>query len=208
MARKARIIFPGYPHHIIQRGNRCQQVFFSDQDKKAYLELLARYAKEPRIEFWAYCLMDNHVHFIAVPENEKSFAKGFALAHQKYTYIINQREGWKGYLWQGRFLSYPMDERYLFAAVRYVELNPVRAGIVEKPEDYPWSSARAHIFGEKEELLSDNFMRGEISDWKAYLNQKGNDLENKIFKAHETNAKPLGDKKFIEKIEKMTGRIY
>lgn len=208
MARKARVIIPGYPHHVIQRGNRCQQIFFCDQDRKIYLRLLARHAKKARIEFWAYCLMSNHVHFIAVPAHEKSFAKGFALAHQKYTYIINHREGWKGYLWQGRFLSYPMDERYLFAAVRYVELNPVRAGIVEKAEDYPWSSARAHIFGQKDELVSNNFMTGEIGDWEAYLKEKEDDLETKSFTAHAINAKPLGDEKFIEKIEKLTGRIF
>lgn len=208
MPRRARIVIPGYPHHIIQRGNRCQRVFFCDQDRKVYLRLLARHAKEARIDFWAYCLMGNHVHFIAVPADEKSFVKGFSLAHQKYSYTINRREGWKGYLWQGRFLSYPMDEKYLYAAVRYIELNPVRAGIVEKAEAYPWSSARAHIFGEIDELISDNFMTGEIGNWNEYLNQKEDDIENKTFRVHAINAKPLGDEKFIEKIEKITGRKF
>jgi len=101
-----------------------------------------------------------------------------------------------------------MDEKYLYAAVRYIELNPVRAGIVEKAEAYPWSSARAHIFGEIDELISDNFMTGEIGNWNEYLNQKEDDIENKTFRVHAINAKPLGDEKFIEKIEKITGRKF
>ena len=102
MVRIARIVIPEYPHHIIQRGNRSQDVFFNDQDKKFYINLLHKHAIEAGITFWAYCLMDNHVHLIAVPKKEDSLARGIGRVHRKYTRMINLRKGWKGYLWQGQ----------------------------------------------------------------------------------------------------------
>jgi len=148
MARLARIVVPDCPHHIVQRGNRRQNVFFNENDRHFYLETLNENAKKYGIVFWAYCLMSNHVHFIAVPKNEDSFARGLGQAHKKYSRYINKREGWTGHLWQSRFLSFPLNEAYLYAAVRYVENNPVRAGIVDRAEDFAWSSARVHIAGE------------------------------------------------------------
>jgi putative transposase len=120
-----------YPHHIIQRGNRRQEVFFSNEDRKTCLDYLRLYAKTSAIDFWGYCLMNNHLHLIAVPQNEDSFARGFAEAHRRYTRYINFRKGWRGYLWEGRFKSYLLDEAHLYAAIRYIERNPVRAGIVK-----------------------------------------------------------------------------
>ena len=124
MARIARVVIPNYPHHVIQRGNRNQDVFFSDKDKQAYIDILHEHASRAGVAFWAYCLMDNHVHLIAVPDHENSLARGIGEAHRKYTRMVNFREGWRGYLWQGRFNSYVMDERHLYAAIRYVERNP------------------------------------------------------------------------------------
>ncbi len=206
MARIARIVIPNYPHHIIQRGNRSQNVFFSDQDKKSYIDLLCKYTIESGVIFWAYCLMDNHVHLIAVPKNEDSLARGIGRAHRHYTRMINFREGWKGYLWQGRFISCPLDEQCLYAAVRYVERNPVRAGLVKRAEDYPWSSAKAHVLKEKDILLSDNFMLSEIEDWSSYLAEDDRDIDRNLFREHARTGRPLGDEKFIIKLEEITGR--
>ena len=111
MARFARVVVPGCPHHLIQRGNRRQRVFFSDEDKAFYLTLLGRQAERCGISVWAFCLMENHVHVIAVPEAKDSFARGFGEVQRRYTLVINTRENWKGFLWQGRFISYPLDER-------------------------------------------------------------------------------------------------
>src|SRR3990172_7668648 len=132
MVRIARIVIPGLPHHVIQRGNRRQPVFFRTSDFEAYLRILKEQSAKFGISFWAYCLMANHVHLIAIPDSEESFAHGIAETHRRYTRMVNFRENWRGYLWQGRFSSYPLDETYLYAAVRYVERNPVRAGIVTK----------------------------------------------------------------------------
>ena len=133
MARLARLVVPGLPHHVTQRGNRRQQTFFCEEDYAAYVELMADWCKERGVEIWGYCLMPNHVHLIAVPRSEEGLARAVGEAHRRYTRRINFREKWRGYLWQGRFASFVMDEPYLLAAARYVELNPVRAGLAPMP---------------------------------------------------------------------------
>ena len=133
MARLARVVLPGYPHHITQRGNRRQDVFFTDRDYAHYLELLVEWCAHEGIEIWAYCLMTNHVHLIVKPKKRSNLGKAIGEVHRRYTQMINLRENWKGYLWQGRFASYPMDKGWLLKAAAYVELNPVKAGMVKKP---------------------------------------------------------------------------
>ncbi|MCX5698630.1 MAG: transposase [Candidatus Omnitrophica bacterium] len=207
MARMARIVIPSIPHHITQRGNRSQKVFFSDQDKISYLNLLHKHAQGAGLSFWAYCLMDNHIHLIAVPEREDSLAKGIGDTHKYYTRMINFRENWRGYLWQGRFSSFPLDEKYLYAAIRYIERNPVRAGIVKRAEDYEFSSAKAHVYKKQDSLLVDNFVIKEIRDWKAFLAEGDKEQDTKLFKKHARAGRPLGKEGFIENLEKVTGRI-
>jgi len=206
MARLARVVIPGFPHHIIQRGNRRQNVFFSDQDKKAYIYLLSEHVKKWNIIIWAYCLMDNHVHLIALPKNKNDLAKGIGETHRKYTRMINFREKWRGYLWQGRFISYPLDEKYLYAAVRYIELNPVRAGLVKKAEDYPWSSAKAHVLKTEDKLLSNDFIASKISNWSDFLAEKDNKKDLNLLRQHANTGRPLGDSAFVSKLEKITKR--
>ena len=126
MPRIARVVVPRYPHHVTQRGNRRQQTFFCDDDYRAYLELMAEWCKRCGIEIWAYCLMPNHVHLIAVPNSEDGLRRGIGEAHRRYTRRVNFRERWRGHLWQGRFASFVLDDLYLLAATRYVEMNPVR----------------------------------------------------------------------------------
>ena len=198
---------PGIPHHVIQRGNRRQLVFFSDKDRITYLNLLKEYGDKCSLEFWAYCLMDNHVHLIVVPEKEDSLAKGLGETHRNYTRRVHFREGWRGYLWQGRFLSYPLDEEYLFAAIRYVERNPVRAGMVEKAEEYPWSSAKTHVFGKEDSLLSDHFLKNEIQDWSNFLSEENPQEEQSLFEKHTRTGRPLGDEDFLDIIQREVGRI-
>lgn len=206
MSRIARVVVPGCPHHIVQRGNRRQAVFFSDHDKVMYLGLLSENSAKAGIKVWAYCLMDNHVHFIAVPLEEKSLAKGIGLTHKKYTRMIHFREGWRGYLWQGRFFSVPLSDQYLYAAMRYVERNPVRAGLVRNAEDYRWSSARAHVLKIKDPLLTENSFSLGIDDWAAYLAEEGN-KDREMIVLHTSIGRPLGDDAFVKRIEQLTGRI-
>ncbi|MBN2324952.1 MAG: transposase [Spirochaetes bacterium] len=193
MSRVARIVISGCPHHVIQRGNRRQKVFFCERDKKIYFNLLHKETVRCGVEVWAYCLMDNHVHLIVVPVKEDSLARGIGETHRKYTRMINLREGWSGYLWQGRFLSYPLNNRYLYAAVRYVERNPVRAGLVKNAEDYRWSSARAHVYHAHDILLSNSFLISEIKDWASYLSEYEDPLLTDIFKKHANTGRPLGE---------------
>lgn len=206
MGRIARVVIPGYPHHVIQRGNRRQIVFFSEDDRRLYLNILNQLCRKEGVEIWCYCLMDNHVHLIAVPRKKESLAKAIGETHKKYTWMINIRENWKGHLWQGRFLSYPMDEGYLYLALRYIERNPVRARIVKKAEDYPWSSARSHVFRLSDKILTEFDLHSDIKDWGAFL--QGGDKESDLatFRKHERTGRPLGDKDFIAKIEEITGR--
>ena len=124
MARLARIVVPQIPHHITQRGNRRQQTFFSAADYQTYLDFLIKYCTRERVEIWAYCLMPNHVHLIAVPETADGLRRAIGETHRRYTCEINEREDWRGYLWQGRFASFPMDQSYLLAAACYIELIP------------------------------------------------------------------------------------
>ena len=125
MARMARVVVPGVPHHVVQRGNRRQQTFFSDEDYRYYLGLLSKACDEGEISVWAYCLMPNHVHLIAVPRSATSLASALGDVHRRYTRMVNFRESWRGYLWQGRFSSFPMDDRHVLAAARYILLNPL-----------------------------------------------------------------------------------
>ena len=152
MARLARVIVPSLPHHISQRGNRRQQTFFQRVDFQLYLELMAEWCTKCEVEVWSYGLMTNHTHLIAVPSSEAGLRRAIGEAHRRYTRHVNFREKWRGHLWQGRFASFVMDEPYLLAAARYVELNPVRARLTESAGDYEWSSAKAHLSGKDDGL--------------------------------------------------------
>jgi putative transposase len=206
MARLARVILPGYPHHITQRGNRRQDVFFCEEDYRYYLELLKVWCDQENLEVWSYCLMTNHIHLIVCPDETSNLSRAIGETHRNYTRMINFREKWRGYLWQGRFASFPMDENWLLRAAAYVELNPVKAKMVEKPWDYKWSSVHAHLSGKDPLGLVDaDKLLDFVGDWESYLleAQKYNSQE---FEKHERTGRPLGDEAFIEKAEKLLGR--
>lgn len=212
MARLARIIVPGIPHHVIQRGNRKQKVFFSDDDRLLYLSLITKYCLKHKVSVWAYCLMDNHVHFIAVPSDAGGLRSAFGEAHRMYSRSVNLRENWRGYLFQGRFISYPMDEHHTYVAVRYVECNPVRAKMVLRPEYYAWSSARAHIFGLPDPVLSAD-VGSEIrkflgiTDWRVFLCGEEMCCDLDAVRHHAKTGRPLGSESFVKELEKITGRV-
>jgi len=207
MARIARAVAPGIPHHVTQRGNRRQQTFFNDEDYQTYLELMSEWCMKYHVEAWAYCLMPNHVHLILVPETKDGLNLAVGETHRRYTRRINFREGWRGHLWQGRFSSFIMDERYLLACVRYVELNPVRAGLVKKPYDWPWSSARPHINGNDDILIKTKPLLNIVNKtWEGLLSTDAKDHEQELFRKHERTGRPLGDDSFIETMGLILGR--
>ena len=204
MARIARVVASGYPHHIIQRGNRRMDVFFSDDDYLTYIALLKKASLRYDVDIWAYCLLANHAHFIAVPEKADSLARCFSDVHVRYTRMINKRQEWKGHLWQARFGSNVLDENYLRAAVRYVERNPVRAGIVKTAWEYPWSSAALHAgITKKDELVSgDEMLRQMIGNWKKYLRQAEEEAFVGMIRKEGMVSRPIGEAGFIKKLEK------
>jgi len=205
MARLARVVVPGIPHHITQRGVRRMDTFFDDEDYKTYLNLMHEWCLSAGVEIWAYCLMPNHIHLIAVPGGEESFARGIGEAHRRYTRYINFKKSCRGYLWQGRFASFPMDEDYLLAAVRYVELNPVRAKMVEKAGDYRWSSAKAHLAGLDDGLVKVQPMLERVGNWAELLASRDQALFD-TFRKHERTGRPLGDRDFVDRLSKLVGR--
>ena len=206
MARLARVITPGIPHHITQRGNRKLDTFFCDEDYQTYIDLMAEWCSRRGVEIWAYCLMTNHVHLIGVPSSDDGLRRAIGEAHRRYSRRINFREGWRGHLWQGRFASFPMDEEHLLRAVRYVELNPVRAGIVKKANDYTWSSATAHISGCDDKLVKAAPLLEMVDDWRLFLSEKLTDAELDSIRFHERTGRPLGSREFIDKLEEQIAR--
>jgi len=206
MARMARTVIPGIPHHVIQRGVRRLEVFQSDDDYNTYLDLISKSCKKAGTEVWAYCLMSNHVHLILVPTSEDGLRASLGDAHRQYTRLINFRERCRGHLWQERFHSFAMDENYLLAAVRYVELNPVHAHMVNQAGDYQWSSARAHLAGEDDRLVNVAPMLNRVNDWRVYLNSDLDESTKETFRLHGRTGRPLGNETFLENIERIAGR--
>ena len=179
MPRIARVCTSGYPHHITQRGNNKEKAFFDDEDRRFYLDVLRRYKDKYEMKIFAYCLMGNHVHVLAVPEKETSLAKGVGGTNLLYTQYINRKYNRSGRLWQNRFFSSVVEEEpYLWAVIRYIELNPVRANLAKKAEDYQWSSDRAHMLGAKDDILSKEswFDDKEIKAYREFLSKDAKEI--------------------------------
>jgi len=198
----------GVPHHVTQRGNRRMQTFFDDDDYAAYLDLMAEWCGRTGVEIWAYCLMPNHAHLVAVPETDGALARAVGEAHRRYTRMVNFREGWRGHLWQGRFASFPMDHAYLMTAARYVELNPVRAKLVRAPWRWKWSSAAAHVAGKDDALVRvEPLLKRAGCDWKDFLAGGLDPDEAELLRRHERTGRPLGGAGFIGQLEKALRRV-
>lgn len=207
MARLARVVVPGVPHHVTQRGNRGDKTFFSDADYRLYLNWLGEAAAAAKTEIWAYCLMPNHVHVIATPSDETGLRRTFADVHRRYTTLVNAREGWSGHLWQARFSSVPMEEDHLAAALRYVSLNPVRARLVDRAEAWQWSSVRAHLDGRDDGVVTVAPVLGRVPSFKDFLGEPfDEDATYGALRRAETTGRPVGSETWIKRLEHDLGR--
>lgn len=206
MPRFPRLVVPEYPHHVTQRGSRRQLTFFDDADFSAYRDLLAEQLPKAEVDLLAYCLMPNHVHLILLPHREESLSRLLRRTHARYARRINLKYGWQGHLWQERFHSFVMDEEHLLAAVRYVELNPVRAGLCQHPDEWPWSSVHFHLHQRADQLITSGAMRAYVDDWYAYLAEAPTDTEIEKLRSHGDNGRPAGNLRFIAELESLTGR--
>ncbi|MFP6748170.1 MAG: transposase [Alphaproteobacteria bacterium] len=206
MARLARIVVPGIPHHVTQRGNRREEVFFGAEDYQAYIDLLAEAAAKAGTEVWAYCLMPNHVHLILVPSHADGLRATLGDAHRRYTLRINRRNGWTGHLWRGRFGSVAMDEGYLANAVRYVSLNPVRARLAGRAADWPWSSVGAHLAGEDDDLVTARPVLERMPDFAQALASGEDEAASAALRRAETIGRPLGTDDWLAALESRYGQ--
>lgn len=210
MVRAARIVIPGVPHHIVQRGNDQQDVFFIDEDRRTYLDILQTQAGRYGLSIEGYCLMTNHVHIVGIPTKEDSLSKAIGRTHFTYTQYINQTRNRSGHLWQNRYHSCAMDETHASNALSYVELNPVRAGIIDKAWDYPWSSAAAHCGQDPYNPVLDLTAWNEQmpgKEWRSHLRKSTRDKTTQDTIRHNTHTgRPLGSESFLDKMEHLLGR--
>lgn len=206
MARIARIVVSAVPHLVTQRGNRRQTVFFGDEDYRAYLALLREFTRKTGVAVWAWCLLPDHVHLMLAPPTPDTLRAALSETHRRYSRMVNFRQGWRGYLWQGRFASCPLDPAHARLAARYIELNPVRAGLVARPEDWPWSSATAHLTGKRDGLTKVGALGIRARKWAVFLSEGLDEEALEAIRRGERTGRPLGDADFVKRLEAATGR--
>ena len=206
MPRFPRLVVPGYPHHVTQRGVRKQTTFFDQNDYRTYLQLAEGLLDRWPIDFWAYCLMPNHMHAVVVPHEEVCLSKFFATLHRQYARHVNDRYEWAGHLWQKRFYSVVMDEPHTIAAMRYVEQNPVRAGLCNSAKDWPWSSASGNLELAADPLVDRSKTRDLVASWSEYLAEPEVDDQLDTIRDLTRVGRPSGSPEFLCIIESATGR--
>ncbi len=208
MARLARVVITGLAHHITQRGNGRQQVFFHNRDYTLYLRLIREACADARVSCLAYCLMPNHVHLILVPSTDDGLRRCLSTTHRAYAGILNASRRRTGHFWQGRYGSVPMDDPHLHEALRYVLLNPVRAGLVRSATDWRWSSARAYLSGQPDGFTDPTRMLRGIPDLTEYLQAVPDHARLTHVRAAESIGRPAGAADFIQQLERQTGRRF
>jgi putative transposase len=208
MPRISRAVAAGFPHHVIQRGNNREEIFFEKDDRKKYLSLLKKYAAKWTSPVMAYCLMSNHVHLLTKPESEESLFKMMQGLTLCYTQYMNRTYGRTGRLWESRYHSCIVDhEKYLWAVARYIEQNPVRSGMVEKAEDYPYSSALAHVKGSKDTVLEEDlFTNDRRQDYILLLRSDMHGKEIERLRYATRTGRPLGTEGFVVEMERKLER--
>ena len=209
MPRIARIVIPDVAYHVTQRGNNRQDVFFTDDDRRAYLEWLREYSRAFDLRILGWCLMTNHVHLVAVPGREDSLALAIGRTDLRYTQYVNRAHRRSGHLWQNRFYSCALDERHTVAALRYVEQNPARAKMTRAPWRYEWSSAAAHVGeGDPWELADLKAWTRDWTgeEWKQMLREGLDAKQIGALRRHTSRGRPLGSDSFVSKIEALLGR--
>ena len=209
MPRIARGVAVSYPHHIVQRGNNREKIFFHDKDKEKYLSLLKKYSEKWSVKILAYCLMSNHVHLLAKPLEDLSLYKMMQGLTLCYTHV-NRTYKRTGRLWESRYHSCIIDrEKYLWAVARYIEQNPIRAKIVSRAEEFSHSSARAHINGIKDDVLGEElFSQGQRRDYAKFVNSLGSENEMNEIRFYTRTGRPLGSEQFVSKMEKKLQRRF
>ena len=211
MPRTARIAIPDVPHHITQRGNNRQDVFFVDDDRLVYLSILKEHSEKYGLEILGWCLMTNHIHLVGRPMTEDSLAKALGRTHFRYTQYINKFHCRSGHLWQNRFYSCPLGREHFWKALRYVEQNPLRAGLVRQAWTYPWSSAAAHVGGsgsDAAELLNLSYWK-QISaqvDWRGTLEKLQSRDQMESIRRNTHTGRPLAKDAFVSKLEKLLNK--
>ena len=206
MARLARVVVPNLPHHVTQRGNGRQCVFFSNDDYRLYCDLLTFHCAAAAVEIWAWCLMPNHVHLVLKPADVDGLRRALAPVHRHYAGVQNARQKRTGHFWQGRFGTVVMDEAHLEAAIRYVCLNPVRARLVEAPENWQWSSAKAHLTHISDGVTALEPIAARYGDFAAFLGRNADLSAFERLRKAEATGRPVGSHDFLEGVEKLTGR--
>lgn len=206
--RLARVVVPNIPHHITQRGNNREDIFFDESDWHHYLSWLKEYSKRYGLEVWAYCLMSNHIDLIACPKESHSLSRTLRDAHMRYAQYVNRRYKRSGHLWQGRFFSCALEESHLLMAVRYVERNPVRVGIVSEAWEYPWSSAQTHVNGSGDIILEgDNLLRDMVNQWEEFLQEEDDPKKIGYLRRNTKVGRPVGSESFVKRIEGLLLRV-
>ncbi len=210
MPRIARGVAVSYPHHIVQRGNNKENIFFHNKDKEKYLSLLKKYSEKWNVKILSYCLMSNHVHLLAKPLEDISLYKMMQGLTLCYTQHVNRTYKRTGRLWESRYHSCIIDrERYLWAVARYIEQNPIRAKIVSRAEEFFHSSARAHINGIKDEVLGEElFSHGQRKDYAKFVSSIGSENEINEIRFYTRTGRPLGSEQFVSKMEKKLQRRF
>ncbi|MBI5779628.1 MAG: transposase [Planctomycetes bacterium] len=210
MPRIARAVAVGFPHHVIQRGNNREKIFFAEVTREKYLNWLKEYADTWGVKILAYCLMTNHIHLLVKPDKMESLAKMMQGLNVSYTRYINKRYKRTGRLLEGRYHSCIIDEEpYLWAVARYIEQNPLRAGMVKAPEEYPYSSARAHITGQPNEALTDELItEDDRSDYTEFIKAPSPKREIERIRITTKRGMPLGGDIFVERLERRLKRRF
>ena len=209
MGRFARVVITDVPHHLTQRGNAKRSVLDRDADRSVYRELLREDCLTHKITLIGYCLMSNHVHLIAIPQTEVGLSEALKHTHGRYASYWNAAHRSSGHVWQGRFYSCPLDERHLWEALRYTELNPVRAGMVAKAQCWSWSSAATHCGVEPaDELLALEKWRSRwtSAQWQDYLAVGESESQLSAIRQHTHTGRPLGSTEFVRDLEAATQR--
>jgi putative transposase len=208
MSRNARVVRPEVPHHITQRGIRKTPIFHEPEDYRRYTDLMTENCAKYGVLVRAHCWMPNHIHIVAIPLHPDSFAKTFRQANSAYARLFNKKYEFSGYLWQDRFFSCPLAEGHFWAAMRYVEQNPVRAGLVATPEEYPWSSAACHSFGKANALLDTTWNPVDVvPDWKSWIASPSDSNLDQEIRTRTRAGLPCGDEDFVRAMEGEFGRI-
>lgn len=211
MSRISRVVVPGIAHHVTQRGNSRQTTFHSDEDRLVYIDLLRQHASLHKLHLWAWCLMSNHVHLLAMPDGEDALARTLGRAHAQYAQYWNARRRSCGHVWQARYFSCPLETEATWTVARYIENNPVRAGMVSEAQAWRWSSARAHLAGR------DEFGLTELTPWTgeydgprwAEVLQQGIEDEGWQERLREATrrGRPFGTEGFVLELESLCHRL-